>query len=494
MPRCRFLFILMHSVLGLFLLASSGNGQFPYPQPPQPPGYQLPPLLHVKFAGPAGMKVSFFRGTAQESTLVTPFTVSVRPGYIYRVEITDIPDHPGLVLHPTLEVRGSLIGNAKLKPVDFPVPVLFTYDDFRAIAEESMVTKVIALEKLENAAPLGSLPNRPLEYRVDEMQDPVRVAEDYGTPFLILRMGQRVATREELMQQGIPGTIQLPDEKGLPLPRLPAYLPWMCRVLYDPVHGPDSPWQDICIPDGGDTGLQAGHDALGQLRGLEPADTVAEYQDSSGRKKVAISNRVCVCVPRFIVVRGETFVRKQMAYLGPKRVNLMVGVNGLNNQVPVLVQHQNVQANILKGETRTSGIVFAEGTQVFGQFNGFDIFISVDGIKGVSSTCKTPEQTEIPDKALMLIKWPDKYGAAIGEIITFTLKYINQGGRPIQNVVVSDSLNTRFEYIPGSEKSDRAGLFTTQVNEAGSQILRWQIDGELPPGQSGMITFQVRVR
>jgi hypothetical protein len=33
-----------------------------------------------------------------------------------------------------------------------------------------------------------------------------------------------------------------------------------------------------------------------------------------------------------------------------------------------------------------------------------------------------------------------------------------------------------------------------QANEAGSSVLRWQIAGELPPGQSGIVQFQAKVR
>jgi len=62
------------------------------------------------------------------------------------------------------------------------------------------------------------------------------------------------------------------------------------------------------------------------------------------------------------------------------------------------------------------------------------------------------------------------------------------------DVVISDSLTTRLEYVTGSAKSDREAAFTTVMNEAGSLVLRWQVGGSLPPGQSGILTFQARVR
>ena len=37
-------------------------------------------------------------------------------------------------------------------------------------------------------------------------------------------------------------------------------------------------------------------------------------------------------------------------------------------------------------------------------------------------------------------------------------------------------------------------VFTVQANEAHSALLRWEVKGELAPGQSGLIKFQARVR
>jgi uncharacterized repeat protein (TIGR01451 family) len=82
----------------------------------------------------------------------------------------------------------------------------------------------------------------------------------------------------------------------------------------------------------------------------------------------------------------------------------------------------------------------------------------------------------------------------VGDVITFYLKYSNTGGQPITDVAVSDSLVGRLEYVPGSARADRTAVFTVQENEAGSRILRWEIAGRLLPGQSGVVSFQARVR
>jgi uncharacterized repeat protein (TIGR01451 family) len=78
--------------------------------------------------------------------------------------------------------------------------------------------------------------------------------------------------------------------------------------------------------------------------------------------------------------------------------------------------------------------------------------------------------------------------------VTFTLRYYNKTNQPMDDVVVSDSLTGRLEYIEGSAKSDRAATFTAFPNEAGSLVLRWAIDGQLQAGQGGNITFKARIR
>ena len=110
----------------------------------------------------------------------------------------------------------------------------------------------------------------------------------------------------------------------------------------------------------------------------------------------------------------------------------------------------------------------------------------------VVGTCK--EKPVKPACPLVLCKTVDRKEAEIGEVVTFTLKYTNPGGQPITNVVVNDSLTGRLEYVPGSAKSERNAVFTTQENEAGSQILRREVSGVLQPGQSGTVTFQARIR
>ena len=62
------------------------------------------------------------------------------------------------------------------------------------------------------------------------------------------------------------------------------------------------------------------------------------------------------------------------------------------------------------------------------------------------------------------------------------------------DVVISDSLSARLEYITGSAQTDRPANFTAAENEVGSVIVRWDLPGSLLPGQSGTIKFKAKVR
>src|SRR5205807_10225240 len=87
----------LSAVVGLPLLSL---GQMPARGGPSP-------LLYVRFAD-AGSKVTFYSGAGQGREFTAPVSVGLRPGYIYRVKIANLPGHPRVALYPTLEVRGTL--------------------------------------------------------------------------------------------------------------------------------------------------------------------------------------------------------------------------------------------------------------------------------------------------------------------------------------------------------------------------------------------------
>jgi uncharacterized repeat protein (TIGR01451 family) len=360
---------------------------------------------------------------------------------------------------------------------------------------------------------------------------------------------------EELYRSNVPGTILFPGEKVLmPPAQPPCFLP-DCRPFYDPHLGPKPPSEE-CLNDGGDHGIRAGFDANGRLTGVEPEDTVAEYTDSTGRRHVTHSNCVCLCVPRFAVLRCETpLVRYEgvqavsdmrkiqfqrffdvltpplqtrkyeqlQGALGRERPSINEGVAGtigvthfevlqaaelplgpiaLLGTKAVLILSELERARLLKQLELARQLSSAMGVQGSASVTVTSVVGRIEtGARIVEAVAETRDLTvccnEVPcppDKPLVLIKCADRPSAQIGDVVTFVLKYSNQGGQPITDVAVTDSLTTRLEYVPGSAQTDRPAVFTTQLNEAGSLILRWEIMGRLMPGTSGVVRFQARIR
>jgi uncharacterized repeat protein (TIGR01451 family) len=479
------------TILCLVCSVTATAAQYPLPAQPHPHPIPIEPLMYVRFAAPVGVRVTFYRGGPVGETFTAPFTAGFRPGYIYRFKMSGLPGRAEeFSLYPTLEVRSVLSLPPGQRAVNYPAPLVLS-DDVDRVLAGSLVTRVISLEDPERAVPVATRPDQPLEFQAPPGRDPVEEAREHGRPFLIFRVGQREFSVEELTQHAVTGTVFLPGDKYLPAPQYPPYLQWTCLPLFDPILGPRLT-PEIFVKDGGDVGLRAGVNPEGKLVGLDTTDTVARYLDSCGRPHVAVSNRVCLLVPRFIHTRGEIAPIGQVALLGPGRTSIVVAQNTLLTKVPPLVALQNEQPVGLVAKQQLSLSMNRYGPQVVGRVEGTRTFITAQETLSLSGACK-PEPCE-PEVPLKIIKWPDVCTAQIGEVVTFHLKYINAGGKAINEVAVSDNLSPRLEYVPGSAKSDRDMTFTTRPNEAGSVILRWQLNGPLPPHQFGIISFQARVR
>src|SRR5262249_22607608 len=166
--------------------------------------------------------------------------------------------------------------------------------DVEQVLAGAYLTKVVFLENPETAMGVATRPDQPLEWDLPAARDLLAEARALGRPVLIIRLGQRDVSTEELAHQSVPGTILLPDQKALMPPPVGPTLPWACFQVYDPFLGPKPPTEEV-LHDGGDCGLPAGLDSEGKVHGVDPSDTVAKYRDSHGRLHVTHSNQVCIC-------------------------------------------------------------------------------------------------------------------------------------------------------------------------------------------------------
>jgi len=520
-----------------------------------PAGRGPSPLLFVRFSGAPAGRVTVYRGDqGGPREFEYPVTLGFRPGYTYRLKIDGLPGQRQS-LFPTLEVRGSLFLTPQVHPDDYPAPFVLTEEDVAHVFEGAFLTKIVYLEHPDRAVPQGTRPGQLIERTLGPGEDLLEEARQYGRPMMVLRLGERPQEQADLVRQGVPGTILLPTEKSIPPARVPPSVPFSAVPLFDPILGPKPP-EEECLRDGGDSGHRAAIGPGGRLEGLEPTDTIVEYTDSQGRRRVMPSNRICLCVPRFAALRSELPLAGYETRLAPANAEDVARQIQVGTLLPSIEAHKYEQLTALRARQRastarsetgvgrmvrvdvldafhvyegpalalgtpgiqqltevervrlTQQIEFAKGFSnrsaptsvgqsmgpaVVGRVEGLGLYTATMETADVSAICGEPPQVLV-DKPMHLFKWADRPSAQVGDVVTFYLKYSNNGSKPIDDVAVSDSLSGRLEYVPGSAKADRNAVFTMQENEAGSVILRWEVSGKLLPGQTGLISFQTRVR
>jgi uncharacterized repeat protein (TIGR01451 family) len=472
------------SAVSLGLLAALALGAS---QPPAPDCVNSS-LLFVQFNGPKGLQVLFHQGEPGGRAYDAPVTVGLRPGYLYRVQLNNLPDHPGVTLFPTLEVRGMVAYPPWLNPALFPVPIVFSKADIERVLSGALITKVYYLENPCSAFAFATERDNPIELDVPPTQCIFDEARECGRIMVILRFGERQADDAELAQSAIPGTILLPGASAIAQPAVGPSLPWACWPLFDPRQGPP-PLVEECICDGGDVAIPLALGTHGRLLGLDPSDAAAEYE-CLGCRKLAISNRCCLFAPRFVALRQELIPAGVDNVIQPEaKISTLAQITVEELQSP-RIKVQIHAPSAVQGRIRPSEIDTVTGLlQVEQLIEPAVITGKIQTVEVVGVCIKEP-----PCGPLVLCKWCDAKAARVGDIVTFHLKYTNTGGQPMTNVIVSDSLTTRLEYVPGTALTDRDAVFTTYENQCGSLVLRWQVGGSLPPGQSGMIRFQARVR
>jgi uncharacterized repeat protein (TIGR01451 family) len=424
-----------------------------------------------------------------------------RPGYGYRVQLNRLPEMPAeATLCPSIEVLSTLHVPPGLRAEDFPAIVQFTIDDIRLAAAGGLVTKVVYLEDPMQAFAVTSTATTPVEFDVFRGRDPLEEARVRGRPMAIVRLGGRDIPSQELAAIAIPGTVLAMGDASFGPPAAPPTLPRPLFQWFDPILGPKKPLEEI-LPDGGDIGLRVGIAPDGQLGNVDVTDTAAEFRYGLAPKRTTISNRVCLFSPRFAVLRAEiqpvaadlivATSRAESAYGQLQLVNRVIDDTAINF-IALRALHSKLGVRGIQSRIGPASLDKVIGVMVTGSVEGVDFKTGVVEVEtatqlGCCFRCRPPEP-------LCLTKYADPKAPKVGDIVTFVLRYENVGTKPIRDIVIADSLATRFEYIPGSNQSDRPVAFTIQTTANWSTVLRWSVPGDLMPGQSGMVKFQSRVR
>lgn len=315
-----------------------------------------------------------------------------------------------------------------------------------------------------------------------------------------------------------------------------------CRAAGVPfAAGPCWP-EDEYLYDGGDRRIRAQIDEDFGVHGVDIEDTIGHYDTLDGKRIVTPSNRVCVYSPRFAAVRKVAGLNEEI--LGRQIAGMDADIKLQNQQqngtpsgvVQPLALRRNIggkSANALEevvGGIEVNNILrpdmFVEKFKPFEdigiiRYGVYDqgekarlassllnavtwtrnqaVQVVLEGRKASEvSEGDTPYEfvwSEIPgEPRLRVIKVADKGDAQSGEIVEFTLRFDNVGTQRMGNVTIIDNLTPRLQYVEGSAQCDIEAQFMTQINEAGSQVLRWEITNPLEKAEGGIIRFQCRVQ
>lgn len=301
--------------------------------------------------------------------------------------------------------------------------------------------------------------------------------------------------------------------------------------------------QDEYLVDGGDDRTRAFVRNNWEIRGLDPEDTIAHYDTLDDRRLVEKSNRVHIYSPRFGSVRkidGAVAAIEWQHYAGVQnrymaanaQSRTKIGRTEQNETADyarsqVILRSANAGANTGTVGVRKSPVIYQnlEVTASLSQLLTHSVFSGAElaylaeakrqavawgGLDRVEVRVneqtaqamigqKTPEAVFIlgePEKTskLQLFKVASKETAQRGEIVEFMIRFDNVGSEIVGNVTIADSLTTRLEYIVDSAGSSVPAEFFVEPNEAGSQILRWEITEPLKAGDFGVVRFRCRVQ
>jgi uncharacterized repeat protein (TIGR01451 family) len=309
-----------------------------------------------------------------------------------------------------------------------------------------------------------------------------------------------------------------------------------------PVPAECAPYPEEVLCDGGDR-AHPFHREGDMHGGLETEDTVAEFIDSNGKRQVRPSTRACVYAPRFGAVRsisqpveGYSIAKLAGAHDG-------IGLAGLDRGLAPDVQAQTDQLRAMQFRTRASGVEADAGDSDLIQVDAANrhakilnvyedraasggaeyrqtdeaylahsiqraatwnrdqnpVIVASDEFgQEITAKFRAEEYIGAEDRrtpgALQIIKLADKSAARPGDVVKFTIRFRNEGGRELSQVRILDHLTPRLEYVPESALTELEGNLSLETEEDGSQVLTFSLDQPLAGGATGEITFACRVR
>jgi hypothetical protein len=150
----------------------------------------------VAIRAPQGVRIAPAAGSSFLAGQPDTLLVGLAIGPVYRFKVTDLPEHPGLELFPTVELVDRLTPPAG-QELRFPVPIELTLDELLLASEGRFITRVIYLEDPLLASPIAREPHEQPWIEAGPGEDPLVMADQQGRPMAILRLGGRVPDQHQ---------------------------------------------------------------------------------------------------------------------------------------------------------------------------------------------------------------------------------------------------------------------------------------------------------
>ncbi len=598
--HCRLVGMLMGLMLVCGSLTDTAHAQNRADNPPYPlMDHRVPPgtwAEWVRIAGrvngiefqpvrvefPSEGKVTWFVGSRDD--VKESVQVKLAVGQSYRLMLSDMPEFPGIELYPSVEVLDRLHPPAGHTDT-FAMPLSFTIEELEAAIEGRMVTKVVYVEQPQLALPFeltSDIAVRTVNARANLIEE----ADKSGRPLALIRLGGRIPAANEtqgaffgngapvLASKGVgslfPSGQSASKTDATPngrsekdsRPRFTAAEPRIQLASHADAQEATRPkfqqnregliaadpsladkYPDEYLFDGGDRDYPVHYDR-DIMVGVETEDTVAEFQDHKGNRKVKASNRVAIYAPRFAAVRtvhgiregfnvqrvatnlddvhGAALRQKMVSQTGLQRdrlqgVRMRSRASGIFSQTTrkdvssakIVTQHTKL-LNVYEGVQflHDGKIRQNETARLHGGMNAAAawtrdlnpvLVANLSAAQEVYAMFKVAELNGSDEGhkqpgRLRLVKLADKDAAKPGDVITFTIRFDNLGDRELRFVRLIDNLTPRLEYIDDSATSDLPGSINVDDNGEGSHILRFELDSPLAGHTGGVITFQAKLR
>ncbi len=295
------------------------------------------------------------------------------------------------------------------------------------------------------------------------------------------------------------------------------------------------------IFDGGD------HDPQVRLKsdltqvGLDPEDTVIQYETVDGKTSVESGCRVSVYAPRFASVRKRQSTRESELAMRLRTAERPDGPGVIRDQLPSAKVSQPLKSMnsdnvriveafrernrpipaelvlpmvtisdtfklyedfslIRNGDLKMTDLAkLAKSTAAARTWTNVDeLNVLIDGQEAIEMVTiqRAADVTIYEHKGarIRLCKVASEQMANPGDVISFTIRFDNVGEQPLKSLVITDSLAPRLEYVDKSQQASVPADFSMSANNAGSSVLRWELENGLKPGEGGLVRFSCKVR